>query len=157
MQRGAPRGSLSSSLHPSDRSPPLLSFVRSFVRPSNPYETHEPRGDRQRRVTDGRTHRWIDRTIYRVVCALFLLPPSLSLSRTLSAPHRTRTVLHPSSFSLTLLVFRASRYHRDYTRRGKKRGGGGEGAPRPPRALATSVGLFAVPFVSLFMKLRQSG
>lgn len=110
MQRGAPQGSLSL--------PPSLTFLRSFVRPSNPYEAHEPRGDRQRRVTDGCAHRWIDRTIHCVVCALFLFFfPPLPLS-----PHRAHIALHPSSFSLALLVLRASRYHRDYTERGKQEG-----------------------------------
>lgn len=90
----------------------------------------------------------IDGSIERstVLCVRFL---SLSLSPYLSPHHIVFALLFtPPSFSLTLLVLRASRYHRDYTQRGKEKG---EGAPRPPRALTTSVGLFAQSRLYLYL------
>lgn len=77
----------------------------------------------------------------------------------LLSPHHSRTLIFtprfsPSHRSSFVPLSLPSRLHT--AQGGGRQGERGEGAPRPPRALAAS-GLFVVPFVSLFMKLQQGG
>lgn len=104
-----------------------LSFSLPSFRPSNPYETHEPRGGIDRGVLpmDVCNHRWIDRTIF-IVCYMCVGRITYTYDR-----------FFP--------VFRTSRCHRDYT--GAE--GGTEKSPRAPSPLA--VGLYSRNPVCIFI------